>query len=175
MRLYRLADEGPASAKGPSAIGCFRRIQRVHAVLDAIHQRHIGIEGRNRSTDQNDPREQIGIRPNHHRRARSALPNSGRCSGLLFICLGISMPRTRHTRSRFVTVGTVSRPVSVVPEEIEDESWSHVRNINDGNYAIIEMGTGRGVSATCVPLNPNFEGWRRLQDTFVGDVPWVQD
>jgi hypothetical protein len=80
---------------------------------------------------------------------------------------------TTHRGSRFVTVGALHRPVSVVPEKDRDEGWHNVHNINDGNYAIIELRAG-AIDVTCVPFSPSFAGWRRSQDTYLGStVPWV--
>jgi hypothetical protein len=80
---------------------------------------------------------------------------------------------TTHRGSRFVTVGALHRPVSVVPEADPDEGWHNVHNINDGNYAIIEL-RGGAIEVTYVPFSPSFAGWRRSQDTYLGStVPWV--
>jgi hypothetical protein len=72
--------------------------------------------------------------------------------------------------SRFVNVSVLDNPVTVLRT---DGSVDGFRNINAGNYTIVEiLSSASDFDVRCVNFEPDFDGWER-QDVTIGGVAWA--
>ena len=83
---------------------------------------------------------------------------------------------TSFKGSRFVNVSVLDRPLTVKPvgkKRVKEEDW---RNINTGNYAIIEVRDPQSISVRCVDFQPNFDDWKPVGGSLVfAGIPWVDE
>jgi hypothetical protein len=80
---------------------------------------------------------------------------------------------TLSAGSRFVNVSVLDNPVTVLPNGVADNQRSDAcRNINDGNYAVIEGSNLHDLKVSCVKFSPYFDGWGRQPIVIIGPA-WV--
>jgi Icc-related predicted phosphoesterase len=71
--------------------------------------------------------------------------------------------------TRYIDVAVLDRPIPVRPRIRGNWTMEDCRNLNGGNYVIIEVTSSEVVSAQCVYMRRNYPGWVPLEDTrFIG-------
>ena len=102
---------------------------------------------------------------------------------------GLDMPRVRlflfgHRHgfadtsfqgARFVNVSALDQAVIVKPAGKKRVTEDDYRNINTGNYAIIETGSSEAFEIRCVCFEPDFERWKLVGDFRIHGAPWVEE
>lgn len=75
-----------------------------------------------------------------------------------------------YAGSRFVNVSVLDKPVTVVPRTGAKRTDPDVyRNLNDGNYVVIEGDNLRDIRVRCVKFEPNLEKWDVQPFVIIGE------
>lgn len=80
---------------------------------------------------------------------------------------------TYFNGSRFVNVSALDIPITVRPAGKRKIRWEDYRNINTGNYVIIEGSCAEDLQIMRVCFEPSFDGWVRLQHELIVGAPWA--
>lgn len=80
---------------------------------------------------------------------------------------------TTFKGARFVNVSVLDNPVTVRPSTKTQCPLDDLRNINVGNYTVIEI-DGDRIEATPLKFPAQFDGWTAIADGTVYGLPWLK-
>jgi hypothetical protein len=72
-------------------------------------------------------------------------------------------------------VSALDQAVIVKPAGKKWATKNDYRNINTGNYAIIETGRLGAFEIRCVCFEPDFERWKLVGNLRIHGAPWVEE
>jgi hypothetical protein len=79
---------------------------------------------------------------------------------------------TTFARSRYVNISALDMPVTLRPARNKNWEFDDCRNINMGNYVIMELDTPAECTTTCVRFTAMAEGWVAAA-FLIRDAPWL--
>jgi predicted phosphodiesterase len=82
--------------------------------------------------------------------------------------------QTTYRGSQFVNISVAGNAVLVRPANRRHAEFDEYRNLNTGNYVIIELRGGR-FQARPVPLPVDSSGWERVEDMAMPYAPWTTE
>lgn len=80
---------------------------------------------------------------------------------------------TTFKGARFVNVSVLDDPVTVRPSTKSQCTFDDLRNVNVGNYTVIEIDDDR-IEAVPFKFAPQFDGWTAIADGTVYGLPWLR-
>ncbi|HLY06669.1 MAG TPA: metallophosphoesterase family protein [Rhizomicrobium sp.] len=75
--------------------------------------------------------------------------------------------------ARCINVSALDGLITVRPRRLRSWSYSDCRNVNGGNYVVIEISSSREISVVCRRLRESYEEWIPLKKELVYGLPCV--
>jgi predicted phosphodiesterase len=75
----------------------------------------------------------------------------------------------------FLTVGALDRQITMRPAGKPNWSVKDCRNVNAGNYAIIEFDAGQRPNVRCVYLPHDYPDWTQAKGQRWNGIPWISE
>jgi len=143
------------------------------AYSEELYSRQPEIVARNRramtdaiNASDADPQQTVVV--THERLTRTAADLSG--IPLFLFGHRHGFRDTPFTGSRFVNVSVLDKPITVLPRSGANNTGPGCyRNLNDGNYVVIEGTSLREMRVRCINFDPNLENWEIQPFVIIGE------